>query len=49
MIEKILEKENTKSNNIKKSNSGFTNQVYFVDDYVIKFTNNPKSFQMLEK
>ena len=36
-IKKILAKENIKYNSIEKSTSGFTNEVYFIDDkYVVK-------------
>lgn len=37
IIEKILKQENIKCTTITKSNTGFTNQVFFIDDkYVIK-------------
>ena len=49
MINKILKKENIMPKNIAKSTSGFTNQVYFVDDYVIKFTCEEKTKKQLEK
>lgn len=49
MIYKILEKENISAENVKKSTSGFTNQVYFADDFVVKFTNEEKTKKQLEK
>lgn len=49
MINKILKKENIIPKIIAKSTSGFTNQVYFVDDYVIKFTCEEKTKKQLEK
>lgn len=35
LLEKILEKENIPYKNIKRSSSGFTNDVYFVDDRIV--------------
>ena len=43
IVKQILDKENIEYKNITKSASGFTNQVYFVDDkLVIKMSNDPE-------
>lgn len=49
ILTKILNKEKIKAEKITKSTSGFTNQVFFVDEFVIKLTNDSKTKQQLEK
>lgn len=50
IINKILEKENITLSHLKKSSSGFTNQVYFInDDMVIKLTNDSDTIKQLQK
>jgi len=50
LIKDILEENNIEYNKIKKSSSGFTNIVYFVDDkYVIKLTDDEETKKQLEK
>lgn len=50
IIKKILKQENIELNTLKKSSSGFTNQVYFInDDMVIKLTNDIDTIRQLRK
>ena len=50
LVEQILENEKIKYKKLKKSSSGFTNIVYFIDDnYVIKLTNDEEIKKQLEK
>lgn len=50
IVKQILDKENIEYKNITKSASGFTNQVYFVDDkLVIKMSNDPEIKNKLTK
>ncbi len=49
-IKKILAKENIKYNSIEKSTSGFTNEVYFIDDkYVVKIVAKRSKPEKLKK
>ncbi len=50
LIEKILQKENIEYDNITKSTSGFTNEVYFVDEkLVIKIVSKRSKPEKLKK
>ena len=50
LIEKILKKENIQYKNITKSTSGFTNEVFFVDDnFVIKIVGKTSKSDKLKK
>ena len=50
IINKILQKENITLYQLQKSSSGFTNQVYFInDDMVIKLTNDADTIKQLRK
>lgn len=50
LIEKILQKENVNYKKIERSNSGFTNKVYFVDDeFVVKVVNDGVKPEKIKK
>ena len=50
IVEQILEKEKIEYKKLKKSSSGFTNDVYFADDkYVIKITDDEETKKQLDK
>jgi len=50
IVEQILEKEEIKYEKLKKSSSGFTNDVYFADDkYVVKITKDEETKKQLDK
>jgi predicted Ser/Thr protein kinase len=49
LIKRILIKENINHKQITKATSGFTNVVYFVDEMVIKITNDDEKKKKLKK
>jgi len=50
IVEQILEKEKIEYKTLKKSTSGFTNDVFFIDDrLVVKITNDHETKKQLEK
>ena len=48
LVKKILQKHNITYNTLTKSKTGFSNEVYFVDDkYIVKIAPEPKRYQKL--